>query len=633
MPLHWRELSKDDPLREPRELKMKLSKVIIQNLRCIETLEVSPSRYTSLIGPNNAGKSTTLRAIELILNQETPELDEWRKGFEDKPIVIEAHFDELQDWEKKSPGVAAHVFDEKIRVRMTTVVGKDKKDKPKAEVTWESFRQDETIEGWPEDATFTKLSQEFQDLGKTLSIDSKEFKKANQQESLRVAIRKQFSDKVKKGQAKWSGTSISIPAALQQALPQAQLIPAVRDASEDGQPGAKTSFGLLLDRIILPALTGSDEYRKLLEAVEALQKRMRGKDEEQIEAVRKLAREISDRVSELIAAKVVLGMEPPDAKKFIGGSTLLQIDDGTLTRIALQGHGLQRALVFAMLEVLAAQSAKSSVEAETANQRHTILLFEEPELFIHPHLMRRLKETLTKIAERKEWQVVVSTHSPFMVDVGQDPRSLVIYKRPDPTKPPEIEQLKDDPFAEEGMLEERARLRAVLDFHPTVCEAFFARHVVLVEGDTEVAALVRQPDLYRLAGLEDGHYKDVTVVSCDGKWTIVPIARLLKTFKIPLRVIHDEDRKGKTDAELATEPAHEFHANKRIAEVAGTEVVRAVADTFEDLLWPAGEVPKSPKDKPYRAWKRVRELCDGKANLDHAPRLREIVKFAFAKEI
>lgn len=610
---------------------MRLTKIRIENLRCIENLEVHPKGYTSLIGPNNAGKSTTLRAVELILNQETPDLDEWRKGFEDKPIVIEVEFDDIQKWERKTPGVAAHVFDDKIRIRMTTVIGKDKKDKPKAEVSWESFRQEESIEGWAEEASFTKIAPEYQEIAKGLGITAKEFQKENKKESLRAAVREKFAAKVKRGDAKWSASGISIPAALQQALPQAQLIPAVRDASEDGQPGTKTSFGLLLDRIILPAVISSDEYKKLLEAVAALQARMRGKDEEQIEPLRKLAKEISDRVSELIAAKVMLGMEPPDAKKFVGGSTSLWLDDGTLTRIALQGHGLQRALVFAMLEVLAVQSAMATAEA--ADARHTILLFEEPELFIHPHLMRRLKETLTKIAQRKEWQVIVSSHSPFMVDVGEDPCSLVIHQRPDPAKPPLVEQLKEDPFTSASMQEDRVRLRAVLDFHPTVSEAFFAKHVVLVEGDTEVAALVRQPDLYRLAGLEDGHYKDVTVVSCDGKWTIIPIARLLKAFKIPLRVIHDQDRKGKTDSDLNADMSHEFHANKRIAEEAGADNVMVIDDTFEHVLWAAAEAPKSSKDKPYRAWKRVRELCKGKANLDHAPKLRDVVKFAFASKI
>jgi len=362
---------------------------------------------------------------------------------------------------------------------------------------------------------------------------------------------------------------------------------------------------------------------------------MVGKDGEQLTVVRDLAKEISERVSELIAAKVMLGMEAPDAKKFIGGNTLLQLDDGTLTRISLQGHGLQRALVFAMLEVLAAQQAKATPGAETtANIRHTVLLFEEPELFIHPHLMRRLKEILTKIADRKEWQVIVSTHSPFLVDIGQDPCSLVIHRRPDPAKPPTVKQLRINTLSGPKMEEDRDRLRALLDFHPTVCEAFFARHTVLVEGDTELAVLVRQPELFKLAGLSEAQYRDVTVVSCDGKWTIIPIATLLIAFEIPVRIIHDIDRKGKSDEELLKEPTSEYHANARIAEAASEkDSVLPIEDTFEDVLWGVGEVLKAKKDKPYRAWKRVRELCKGKADLNHAPKLKKVLEFAYASFI
>jgi predicted ATP-dependent endonuclease of OLD family len=286
-----------------------------------------------------------------------------------------------------------------------------------------------------------------------------------------------------------------------------------------------------------------------------------------------------------------------------------------------------------MLEVLASQSARvASTEGQDVAIRHTVLLFEEPELFIHPHLMRRLKETLTKIAKRDEWQVVVSTHSPFLVDVSEDPCSLVIHRRSDPSQPPTVKQLIANPLGGADMVEDRERLRAVLDFHPTVCEAFFAKHVVLVEGDTEVASLVRQPDLYRLAGLTDERHRHVTVVSCDGKWTIIPIARLLRAFDIPMRVIHDRDRKNKSDEELKNEPRHEFHANKVIAEVAGAEAVLVIDDTFEHVLWEEGTAPKSKNDKPFRAWKRVRELCKDRSDLAHAPRLKRVVGFAFNRE-
>ena len=445
-------------------------------------------------------------------------------------------------------------------------------------------------------------------------------------------MRDNLAQLVTTGAPEWTTEGVSIPAALQQALPQAQIIPAVRDADEDGRPGAKTSFGLLLKSIILPAIASSSEYQQMLEAVSALERKLKGEGTEQIPAVRQLADQISSTISSLITARVTLGMDTPDAEKFVGSNTVLRLDDGTATRISMQGHGLQRALVFAMLEILAAQKAiQAQAEGAAALTRRKLLLFEEPELFIHPHLMRRLRDNLVGISEKSDWQVIVTTHSPFLVDVATDPCSLVVHRRPNPASAPQVTQLSVDPFAT-AEASERERLRAALDFHPTVSEAFFAKRVVLVEGDTEMAILVRQPKLYELAGIDGAVQRDISVVSCDGKWTIIPLARLLKAFGIPLRCIHDQDRKGKTDAELAADPSHEFHANARIAAIVGTEHVYLVDDTIEDLLWDAQSRPKSSKDKPYRAWKRVRELYSEKTNLDHAPKLRELVQFAFGSD-
>jgi len=208
--------------------------------------------------------------------------------------------------------------------------------------------------------------------------------------------------------------------------------------------------------------------------------------------------------------------------------------------------------------------------------------------------------------------------------------SLVIFRRASPQVPPEVKQLDSDPFGEdEPSRKDRVALRAALDFHPTVNEVFFARRAVLVEGDTEVAVLQHVPTLLSLAGVDGSKSDNVSIISCGGKWTIPPVARLLTRFEIPFRIIHDLDRKGKSDEELEALPAiHPYRANARIKEVAGGAEILVVEDTFEHLLWDEGEsVPSS--DKPYRAWCKVRELCSDVENLDHAPGLREVVHFAF----
>jgi len=607
---------------------MKMSRVKVSNFRCIDTLEFFPHDYTSLIGPNNAGKSSTLRAIEILLNQITPGDDEWRRGFESAPIVIEADFDELLEWERQRPGVSSLVYNDRIQLRLTIKPTSEAEGRKKPELVYECKKPSETIRGWAD--KWGDLDPEISSLAATEQIDGKAWKSVANKERVRQLVREQLPARVTTGAPEWTSDGISIDAALKQALPQAQIIPAVRDAANDGAPGAATSFGMFLKKIIMPAVSGSEEYRQLKAAVTNLDAKLRGDGSAKLEDVANLERAIADKLSPLISATVAVGMDPPDADKFIGANTVLRLDDGTQTRIGLQGHGLQRSLVFAMLEILATQSATLTTNGEGADRtRHTVLLFEEPELFMHPHLMRQLKQVLAKIAARPDWQVIVTTHSPFLVDIADERRSLVIHRRERPNQSPTVTQLRADPLAGETKKAERTRLRAILDFHPAVCEAFFAKNVVLVEGDTELAVLTKQDALFRLAGVSNDIVRNTTVVSCDGKWTIVPIARLLRAFGIPVRVVHDIDLKGQTPDQLRDEPSTEWKANAAILEVVGDDHCYPVDDTFEDVLSVPGDAFSSTADKPYRAWCRVRELCDEKTDLTHVPKLKEVVEFAF----
>lgn len=604
---------------------MKLTSIRIQNFRCIGDLTFDLRDYTSLIGPNNCGKSAVLRAIDIFLNQVQPEPEEWRKGHEQEPIVIEACFDEIQEWERDTPGVAGIIQDNRIRLRATISIGGDGKvERP----VYEAYIREMIIEGFADN--WSDLSPQIRGIAEEIAITGRTWRNVANKERVRQVVRERHPELVTLREERWTSENISITPALKQAIPQAVLVPAVRDAVDDAKPQAKTPFGLLLRRVILPAIQKTDEYQGLMEAVQALTSRLSGVGGEQLETVRQLADELSQRMSSLIETRVIVTLDPPDTEKFLGSNATIRLDDGTETPICYQGHGTQRALVFALIEVLAKQDAVIEQTGDALRQRSTILLFEEPELYMHPHLMRRLKRALQGIAASQDWQVVISTHSPFLIDVATDPVSLVIFCRVSPHVPPEVKQLDSDPFEEdEPSRRDRVALRAALDFHPTINEVFFARRAVLVEGDTEVAVFQHVPTLLSLAGIESNKSDRVSVISCGGKWTIPPIAKLLTRFEIPFRIIHDLDRKGRSDEELGALPAiHPYLANARIEEVAEGAEIFVVEDAFEHLLWDEGEsIPSS--DKPYRAWCRVRELCDGVENLERAPKLREVVSFAF----
>ena len=597
-----------------------LSYLSVSNFRSIEKIEVDLFDFTSLIGPNNCGKSSIIRAIEIFLNQSKPSIDEWRKGFENEEIIIEGVFDHILDWERDTPGVAGLVNDGKIKLRLRASL----KD-GKVESFYEAYIKQYEINGFQE--KWSENSHTIKQIATSLGIDGTKWRTKANRERVKEEIKQTNPELVTLSEEDWTSENISIAPALKQALPNAVIIPAVKDASDELKPTNTTIFGTLLKQIILPAIQNMNEYRNLMENVELLSKKLSGELEEETPIISQLTNDISNRMSSIIESKIKFAMSTPDTNKFVGNYTTLLMDDGVETTIERQGHGSQRALIFALIEVLANHSSKNTSEEMT---RSTILLFEEPELYLHPHLMIRLKNALKYISKQTQWQVLISTHSPFLIDVVENPMSLAILNRKNSSEAPYINQLKQDPFEKGINIEsEKNALRASLDFHPTVNQAFFAKRVVLVEGDTEKSLFNHRLRVHEHYEISEEVFNTTTIVSCGGKWTIVPFAKLLKAFKIPFRIVHDCDRKDRTDEELESiRGIDPYKANEQIRIAADGEQIFLVEDTLENLLWEKGtKIPS--KDKPFRTWKRINDLMENREELEKFPRLKDLFDFVY----
>lgn len=599
---------------------MKLNRFEIKNFRGISEVKFNAFDFTSLIGPNNCGKSSILQALVIFLNQEKPTSSDWPKGSESEEIILTAEFTELQQWEREIPGISGIIQDDKILLRV-------RYEKPGAKGIYEAFKKQEVISEWSDKIGDLKKSWIGEHLAAAEITAAADLKITHKIESLKQILRTTAPDKITITASDWTSENISIDAALKQAIPQAELIPAVKDASDDTKPQAKTTFGRILNSVILPAIQDTDEYTALRESVENLSKKIKGANGvAQPEQIKLLADAISNRIADIINVKAILDIAEPDTEKFLGSNAVLRLNDGIETDISYQGHGAQRSLIFALIEAVAKHNSNGG--QPQGQTKSTILLFEEPELFLHPHLIRRLKSALTAISTQAAWQVIVSTHSPVMIDIVENPQSLVILKKPKATNKIEATQLGADPFDSES----KEALRATLDFHPTVNEAFFAGKVVLVEGDTEMSVLTHRMKAYSHLGITDQQYSETTIVSCGGKWTIPPIATLLQKFCVPFRIIHDEDKKGRTSADLSaiTSGIDPYKANIKIANSAPGIAIHVIDDTFEDVLWPraSAAVAVSSKDKPFRSWKEIsKQISDNSISNNTA--LKTIFDFAF----
>jgi putative ATP-dependent endonuclease of OLD family len=596
---------------------MKLKKLSIRNLRGLQNIEFDNHSLTTIIGKNNSGKSSVLRAIEMLCTGVKPDLEEFYLRSETS-IEIEGVFHELKEWERNSPATSALIYNNELRLKYVATIIAEEGEKSKIEVEYFAFKQHEQISGWQD--VWTELDAAFKVIAGEVNIKTaREFNIKANKEKLRQRIRDNYPDKIITGAAEWSNDSIAFNNALQQALPKVIIIPAVKDAADESKYSktGKSAFGELMKKLILPQIQAEEEYGNILKAIDALSNKIQS--EEGIAGINKINKRLSERLSRLINAKANVNFDHPEIDTVISSSVGLRIFDGSHdTPIGLQGHGLQRTLIFSLLEMV----AENETTINDENSRTTIILYEEPELYLHPQMLRKLKSIFNAIAQSENWQIICTTHSPVFINVADVPESLIILSRTGNGKIT-LKQLTKNPFedSEAGKIE-RDALRAALDFHPSVCEVFFASKVILVEGDTEMAIFKHCQPLLKYCGVHLEHSLDCTIVSCGGKWTIPAIGRLLSKFGIAFKVVHDLDRHGKTDAELTKLPAiHPFKANARISLITSSENIFICEDTLEDL-WEG-----SKSDKPYSAIRKIIELVEAH---DVPERLDELVKFVYS---
>ncbi|ATO30154.1 hypothetical protein RA13_20930 [Bacillus atrophaeus] len=186
------------------------------------------------------------------------------------------------------------------------------------------------------------------------------------------------------------------------------------------------------------------------------------------------------------------------------------------------GHGVMRQAFFSFLSTL-------DTDLEQKRKEY-LILFEEPELYLHPEAIFSLREQLYQLAKDSPFQVLCATHSPLMIDTSK-PHSSLVRLTKDIKYGTKTYQVKFDLYDDE----EKNFLQMINRFNPHICECFFADEVVLVEGDTEAI-------IYRdLIGRYFKNIKDIFVLNTGSKANMVFYQKILTHFGIKHVVVHDID--------------------------------------------------------------------------------------------
>lgn len=190
-------------------------------------------------------------------------------------------------------------------------------------------------------------------------------------------------------------------------------------------------------------------------------------------------------------------------------------------KFELHGHGLIRQAIINILSLF--KDAKSG-------EKH-IILFEEPEIYLHPSNKRKFRNTLYQIAEQKEYQIICVSHDPQLIDLSKEHTSLARFVKQDNGETI-IYQAGDSVFSKDA--ETKDRVLMLNRFNPHICETFFSDEVILVEGDTEAIVL---------RGLISDHYpdSDLFVLNTGTKNNIPFFIEVLSHFRIRQHILHDSD--------------------------------------------------------------------------------------------
>lgn len=192
--------------------------------------------------------------------------------------------------------------------------------------------------------------------------------------------------------------------------------------------------------------------------------------------------------------------------------------------VGRQSSGLSQLALFAF--VLRALKQENS---------EFLLLVDEPELSLHPHAQRTLSSQLRETAE----QTLIATHSSNVLDQA-DPRRVI--------------RLQDSTTgvaaASAGAISDGDAARLIRISDPRTAEAFFARRVLIVEGESDQIAV--RALAQRLG--RDLDAEGISVVSLEGAGSFATFFALLGPagLDIPIGGLCDADHEASWCAVLAS---------------------------------------------------------------------------------
>lgn len=220
------------------------------------------------------------------------------------------------------------------------------------------------------------------------------------------------------------------------------------------------------------------------------------------------------------------------------------------------------------------------------------LIFEEPELHLNPQESREMYSILIKLS-KIGIQIVMETHSSYFVGLKQYKSICLLRKVGSSIKA----------YQHTGKLlngDEIKSFNMNYWINPDRGEMFFAKKVILVEGQTDKIALS-----YLAKKLEIYNY-NYSIIECGSKSIIPQFIKVLNAYKIPYIAVYDKDNhKWRNESELESSNLKNKNIKKIINRYIGDFI--EFENDIEEEIYNVERERKNYKNKPYYTLQKISE--------------------------
>lgn len=454
------------------KMSHKISEVSIKNYKSCTHAELKLSSFTPLIGYNNAGKSNCLSAIQWLL--------------------------------KKSSLAAKDFFDQNSPVEVIA-----------------------TIEGITADLLEQMPARQRSSIENYINDEQLKVRRLQEAPSARTAdIKLSVWDS---NEQEWAVNPNGIDNSLKALLPEPIRIGAMENAAEDAAKAKNTTtIGKLLAEFLEPVRASHEQ--ELNNHLEEVSRRISSDGAMRFGELATIDGSVNEKIDDLFPGmSIKLHFDTPSFDDLIKSGTIKVfegLNDGR--DFSSYGHGAQRAVQMALVQHLA--EVKRGGVGQSAT---TLLLIDEPELYLHPFAVEQVRQALIGLSN-SGYQVILSTHSAQMVTPEHAEKALLIRKdnhRGTYTRARMTDAIHRVVPNANHQIEQLFNLS-----HST--QVLFAENVVLTEGKTELRLL---PFLFEsVANLTMGQEKHALVAQSGVNDTKKSL-EILRAMDLPSKAIADLD--------------------------------------------------------------------------------------------